>query len=53
MKFTNYLKSIDHVSVYPLVSLLIFTGVFLAVVLYTFSADKQKMQDKANIPLNQ
>ena len=52
MKFTNYLKSIDHVSIYPLVSLILFTAVFLGVVIYAFTADKKKMQDKANIPLN-
>lgn len=52
MKFTNYLKEITHVSIYPMASLIIFTAVFLAVFLYTFSADKKKMQDKANIPLN-
>ena len=52
MKFTNYLKDIDNVSIYPLASLIIFTAVFVAVVIYAFSADKKKMQDKANIPLN-
>lgn len=52
MKFTNYLKDIDHVSIYPVTSLILFTLVFIGVALYTFSADKKKMQDKANIPLN-
>ena len=52
MKFTNYLKDIDHVSIYPLVSLIIFYAVFLGVIVYAFSTDKKKMQDKANIPLN-
>lgn len=52
MKFTNYLKDIDHVSIYPLVSLIIFSVVFLGVIIYAFSSDKKKMQDKANIPLN-
>ncbi|MFA6060123.1 MAG: CcoQ/FixQ family Cbb3-type cytochrome c oxidase assembly chaperone [Taibaiella sp.] len=52
MKFTNYLKNIDNVSIYPLVSLIIFSAVFLGVIIYAFSTDKKKMQDKANIPLN-
>lgn len=52
MKFTNYLKDIDHVSIYPMVSLIIFSAVFLGVIIYAFSTDKKKMQDKANIPLN-
>jgi cbb3-type cytochrome oxidase subunit 3 len=52
MKFTNYLKDIDNVSIYPLFSLIVFTAVFVGVILYTFSSDKRKMQDNANIPLN-
>jgi hypothetical protein len=52
MKFTNYLKDIDNVSIYPLVSLIIFSAVFLGVIIYAFSTDRKKMQDKANIPLN-
>lgn len=51
MKFTNYLKDIDHVSIYPLLSLILFTAIFLFVIIYVFSADKSKMNDKANIPL--
>ena len=52
MKFTNYLKEIDHVSIYPLASLIIFTAVFLFVIIFTFSSDKKKMEEKANIPMN-
>lgn len=51
MRFTNYLKEIHDVSIYPLVSLIIFVTVFLVVAVYVFTADKQKMQDKAGIPL--
>ena len=51
MKFTNYLKDIDNVSIYPLLSLVLFTAIFLLVIIYVFSADKGKMNDKANIPL--
>lgn len=52
MKFTNYLKDIHNVSIYPLVSLVIFTAIFLGVIIITFTGDKKVMQDKANIPLN-
>jgi cbb3-type cytochrome oxidase subunit 3 len=52
MKFTNYLKDIQNVSIYPVFSLILFTAVFLGVIIYTFSADKKKMNDSANIPLN-
>jgi hypothetical protein len=51
MKFTNYLKDIQHVSIYPLISLLLFTAVFAAVAIYVFASDKKKMQDHANIPM--
>jgi hypothetical protein len=50
MKFTNYLKSIEHVSIYPIASLILFTAVFVVVVLYVFTADKNALQEKANIP---
>jgi len=51
MKFTNYLKDIHNVSIYPVFSLILFTAVFVGVVLYTFGSDKKKMQGHANIPM--
>jgi hypothetical protein len=51
MRFTNYLKQIQDVSIYPLVSLVIFVAVFLVVALYVFTASKKNMEDKAAIPL--
>jgi len=50
MKFTNYLKNIDNVSLYPIISLVLFTAIFAVVVIYVFTADKKTMQEKANIP---
>ena len=51
MKFSNYLKSIDQVSIYPMISLLLFVVVFVAVVIYMFKMDKDQMDERANIPL--
>jgi len=51
MKFTNYLKSIQNVSIYPLISLVIFVAVFVIVAIYVFSADKKRMEERASIPL--
>ena len=51
MKFTNYLKRIDDVSIYPLIALVIFVAVFLVVAAYVFTADKKSMENKAAIPL--
>lgn len=52
MKFKNYLTEIDNVAVFPIVSLVIFVAVFSIAAIYAFSADKKKMKDNANIPLN-
>lgn len=52
MKFTNYLKEIDNVAIFPLISLVIFVAVFVIAAFYAFTADKRKMDDNANIPLN-
>lgn len=52
MKFTNYLREIDNVAIYPVISLVIFTSVFLIAAIYAFSVDKKKMDDNANIPMN-
>lgn len=51
MKFINYLESISGVSIYPLISLLIFFSFFVAVSFYVFKTPKQQMQEKGNIPL--
>jgi cbb3-type cytochrome oxidase subunit 3 len=52
MKFKNYLEQINGVEVYPMISLILFTGIFIAVLFYVFTADKKSMNDKASIPLN-
>ena len=43
MRFTNYLKQIQDVSIYPLISLIIFVAVFVIVAVYVFTADKKNM----------
>ncbi len=51
MKFSNYLKSIDEVSIYPMISLILFVTVFVGVVIYMFKMDKKQIDERANIPL--
>ncbi|MBK7232485.1 MAG: cbb3-type cytochrome c oxidase subunit 3 [Saprospiraceae bacterium] len=51
MKFKNYLASIDDVSIYPLVSLILFTVFFCGVIIYVFRMKKSKSEDFARIPL--
>lgn len=52
MKFVNYLKDIRNVDFYPVASLILFGLVFIAVCIYTFSADKKRMSEDAKIPLD-
>lgn len=52
MKFKHYLTQIDNVAIFPIISLVIFVAVFAVAAIYAFSADKKKMKDNANIPLN-
>jgi len=52
MKFKNYLEQIDGVSIYPIISLLLFSAIFIGVIIYVFTADKKSMDQKANIPIN-
>jgi cbb3-type cytochrome oxidase subunit 3 len=51
MKFINYLESIAGVSVFPLVSLLLFFVFFIAVTFYVIKADKKYIERAKNIPL--
>jgi cbb3-type cytochrome oxidase subunit 3 len=52
MKFKNYLEQINGVQIYPLISLILFGAIFIAVLAYAFTADKKSMNDNANIPLH-
>lgn len=52
MKFSHYLKSITDVSIYPMISLFIFTLFFIGVTWYVYKTPKKTMQSKGRIPLN-
>lgn len=52
MKFINYLKSIEGVGIFPLVSLLIFFVFFVALLVYVFRADKSTFEKIKNIPFD-
>jgi cytochrome c oxidase cbb3-type subunit 3 len=52
MKFINYLESIAGVSVFPLISLLIFVVFFSFCVLYALKVDVATMDEMKNIPLD-
>ncbi|MBZ5859509.1 cbb3-type cytochrome c oxidase subunit 3 [Flavihumibacter profundi] len=52
MKFINYLESIAGVSIYGLGSLLIFSVLFLGILVWTFKADKKLIEEISRIPLD-
>ena len=52
MKFINYLESITGVAIYPLASLIIFFGFFVAVGVYVFKSKKEYFDYLKNIPIN-
>lgn len=51
MKFINYLKSIDGVSIYPIFTLIIFVAIFVLAVILVMAKDKKTINDIKNLPL--
>ncbi|MGK9476190.1 cbb3-type cytochrome c oxidase subunit 3 [Melioribacter sp. OK-6-Me] len=49
---SNYLSSIDGVSVYPIISLIIFFSVFIITIIRTWKLDKNFIEKMKNLPLN-
>ena len=52
MKFINYLESITGVSIFPMISLFIFFLFFMVLIIYVIRADKNKILEMKNIPLD-
>ena len=52
MKFVHYLEKITGVSIYPLISFVIFGLFFLVVLIWVLKTDKQKIYDVSRIPLD-
>ncbi len=51
MKFINYLKSIDGISIYPMITLILFGMFFLVILLWVSKANQKYIKDAKNIPL--
>lgn len=51
MKFINYLESISGISVYPMIALILFGGVFLFALWNVFSTNKELIREQSNLPL--
>ena len=52
MKFIHYLEKISGVSIYPLLSFVIFGLFFLVMLAWVLKADKKKIHDISRIPLD-
>lgn len=51
MKFSNYLSTIDNVSIYPIITLILFFAVFVGALIWIFTRDKNYISELENIPL--
>ena len=51
MKFSNYLTSIENVSIYPIITLILFLSVFVGAVIWIVTRDKEYITELENIPL--
>lgn len=50
--FRRYAETIAGVNVYPKISLIIFFVFFIALLWFTFRADKKYIEEQASIPLD-
>lgn len=51
MKFTNYLEKIAGVSIYPIISLVLFVTFFTLVSIWIFKMDKKELERVERLPL--
>lgn len=51
MKFSSYLEQIAGVSIYPIVSLVLFVAFFTGVMIWIYSIDKKEIEHMENLPL--
>ena len=52
MKFRNYLEQITDVSIYPIISLLLFVAFFTIVTIWVLRTDKQTIEEAERLPLD-
>lgn len=48
----HHLETISGIEIYPLVSFIIFFVFFIGLTIYVIKADKNRMKDMANLPLD-
>ena len=52
MKFSNYLSSIENVSIYPLITMILFFSVFVGAIIWITTRDKEYISELEQIPLD-
>lgn len=52
MKFSTYLENITGISVYPLISLVLFVAFFVIVTIWVYSLDKKQISHIEHLPLD-
>ncbi len=52
MKFSNYLEQIMGVSIFPIISLVLFVAFFSGVLIWIYSIDKKEIEHMENLPFN-
>jgi hypothetical protein len=52
MKFSNYLGSIENVSIYPVITIILFMLVFIGAVLWIVTRDKEYISEMESVPLD-
>jgi len=52
MKFSNYLSSIENVSIYPVITIILFMLVFVGAVLWIVTRDKEYISKMECVPLD-
>ncbi|MEP7195721.1 MAG: CcoQ/FixQ family Cbb3-type cytochrome c oxidase assembly chaperone [Saprospiraceae bacterium] len=52
MKFSTYLEKISGVSIYPLISLLLFVAFFILVTVWVYKIDKNEIERLEKLPLD-
>lgn len=53
MKFSEYLVKITGVSIYPVLSLVLFVAFFIAVTYWVYKIDKTEIERIGNLPLEE
>ena len=48
---SNYLSSIEDISIFPVIAFIIFFGMFIFVLVWVFKTDKKYIQKMENLPL--